>query len=269
VRANWIWLHCFGTGLSTTPENFGLSGVEPSHPELLEFLAAEFVRSGWSLKHMLRLVLSSTAFRQSSAPHAAGLAADPTNRLVWRFPVQRLDAESVRDAMLAASGELDDTRGGPPVLLKGFNSDGPKGEVEPIEPPGPRRRTLYVQRRRNVLPTFLQVFDLPSIEATCTDRPRSTVALQSLAQLNSGFARGRAAALADRLTAAASADEARIDLAFALCTGREPAPADRAEAVAFLREQAAAYAPAADAPRRALVDLCQIMFLGNAFLYID
>jgi hypothetical protein len=269
VRANWIWLHCFGTGLSTTPENFGLSGVEPSHPELLEFLAAEFVRSGWSLKHMLRLVLSSTAFRQSSAPHAAGLAADPTNRLVWRFPVQRLDAESVRDAMLAASGELDDTRGGPPVLLKGFNSDGPKGEVEPIEPPGPRRRTLYVQRRRSTLPTFLQVFDLPSIEATCTDRPRSTVALQALAQLNSGFARGRAAALADRLTAAASADEARIDLAFALCTAREPAPADRAEAVAFLREQAAAYAPAADAPRRALVDLCQIMFLSNAFLYID
>jgi hypothetical protein len=103
VRANWIWLHCFGSGLSPSPENFGLSGVEPSHPELLELLAAELVESGWSLKQMLRLVLCSTAFRQQSGPHAAGLAADPLNRLLWRFPLQRLDAESIRDAMLAVS----------------------------------------------------------------------------------------------------------------------------------------------------------------------
>ncbi len=269
VRANWIWLHCFGTGLSTTPENFGLSGQEPSHPELLEFLAAEFVRSGWSLKRVLRTVLCSTAFRQASAAHAAGLEADPSNRLVWRFPVQRLDAESIRDAMLAVSGGLDDALGGPPVGLKGVLLYGAKGEVEPDEPPGPRRRTLYVQRRRSVLPTFLEVFDLPSIQDTCAERPRSTVALQSLAQLNSAFSRGRAAAFADRLIAAADNAEARVDLAFSLCTGRGPAPADREAAVAFLAEQRAAYAPAADAPRRALVDFCQIMFLSNAFLYVE
>ena len=269
VRANWIWLHCFGSGLSPSPENFGLSGVEPSHPELLELLAAELVESGWSLKQMLRLVLCSTAFRQQSGPHAAGLAADPLNRLLWRFPVQRLDAESIRDAMLVISGDLDDALGGPPVLLEGVDGHGSKGEVTPEETPGRQRRTLYVQRRRSVLPNFLQVFDLPAITATCAERPRSTVALQSLAQLNSAYSRSRAAALADRLIDAAGDDEGRIRLAFALCTSREPDPADRAAAVAFLREQEAIYAPAAAAPRLALVDLCQIMFASNAFLYID
>jgi hypothetical protein len=268
VRANWIWLHCFGTGLSTTPENLGLSGMEPSHPELLEFLAAEFERSGWSLKHMLRLVLHSTAFRQSSAPHAAGLTADPANRLLWRFPVQRLDAESIRDAMLAIGGALDDAVGGPPVMLQGLDGHGATGEVEPCEPPGPQRRTLYVQRRRNSLPTFLQVFDLPGITATCADRPRSTVALQSLAQLNSAFSRSRAAALADRLGDEAD-DDARIRLAFTLCTAHEPTPEERAAALGFLRSQREVYAPAADAARRALVDFCQIMFVSNAFLYVD
>jgi mono/diheme cytochrome c family protein len=269
VRANWIWLHCFGTGLSTSPENFGLSGIEPSHPELLEFLAAELVRSGWSLKHVLRQVLCSTAFRQSSRPHAAGLTADPVNRLLWRFPLQRLDAESIRDAMLAVSGDLDNAVGGPPVLLQGLDGHGTNGEVEPCETPGRQRRTLYVQRRRNALPTFLQVFDLPGITATCAERPRSTVPLQSLAQLNSTFSRSRAGALADRLITAADDDEARVRLAFTLCTAREPDSADRTAAVAFLEEQREFHAPAADAPRRALVDLCQILFASNAFLYLD
>jgi hypothetical protein len=269
VRANWIWLHCFGAGLSTTPENLGLSGMEPSHPQLLEFLSAELVRSGWSLKHMLRLVLGSTAFRQSSAPFAAGLAADPANRLLWRFPLQRLDAESIRDAMLAVGGDLNPTVGGPPLTLDGMDGHGAAGEVEPRTTPGLQRRTLYVQRRRSVLPTFLQVFDLPGITATCADRPRSTVALQSLAQLNSGFSRSRAAALADRLIATADDDDARVRLAFVLCIGREPDPADRAAAVAFLGEQRAIHAPATDAPRRAVIDLCQIIFATNAFLYID
>jgi mono/diheme cytochrome c family protein len=269
VRANWIWLHCFGAGLSTTPENFGLSGIEPSHPELLEYLAAELMESGWSLKHMLRLVLCSTAFRQQSGPHAAGLAADPLNRLLWRFPLQRLDAESIRDAMLAVSGDLDDAIGGPPVMLEGLDGHGSSGEVEPRETPGRQRRTLYVQRRRSALPTFLQVFDFPSITATCTERPRSTVPLQSLAQLNSSFSRSRAGALADRLIAAADDDEGRVRLAFTLCISREPDSADQAAAVAFLHEQREIHAPAADAPRRALVDFCQILFAGNAFLYLD
>ena len=183
--------------------------------------------------------------------------------------MQRLDAESIRDAMLVISGDLDDALGGPPVLLEGVDGHGSKGEVTPEETPGRQRRTLYVQRRRSVLPNFLQVFDLPAITATCAERPRSTVALQSLAQLNSAYSRSRAAALADRLIDAAGDDEGRIRLAFALCTSREPDPADRAAAVAFLREQEAIYAPAAAAPRLALVDLCQIMFASNAFLYID
>ena len=269
VRANWIWLHCFGVGLTTSAENFGLSGAEPSHPDLLECLAAELVQSGWSLKHVLRLVVRSTAFRQSSDPHAAGLAADPGNRLLWRFPLQRLDAESIRDTMLAVSGDLDDTLGGPPVPLEGLDGHGATGEVEPRSTPGRERRTLYVQRRRNVLPTFLQVFDFPGITATCTERPSSTVPLQSLAQLNSRFSRERAAALADRLLDEAADDEGRIRLAFTLCTGRGPSPADGAAALAFLGEQRALHAPATDASRRALVDLCQIIFASNAFLYID
>jgi hypothetical protein len=213
--------------------------------------------------------MRSTAFRQSSAPHATGLAADPRSRLLWRFPLQRLDAESIRDTMLAVGGDLDDAIGGPPVMLQGLDGHGTNGEVEPCQTPGRQRRTLYVQRRRSALPTFLQVFDLPGITATCAERPCSTVPLQSLAQLNSGFSRGRAGALADRLIGAAADEEARVRLAFTLCIGREPGPADRAAAVAFLHEQEQIHAPAADAPRRALVDLCQVMFASNAFLYID
>jgi hypothetical protein len=154
-------------------------------------------------------------------------------------------------------------------MLQGLDGPGAGGEVEPCETPGRQRRTLYVQRRRNALPTFLQVFDLPGITATCAERPRSTVPLQSLAQLNSRFSRSRAAALADRLIAAADDDEARVRLAFALCTSREPVSADRAAAMAFLHEQRTFHAPAADAGRRALVDFCQILFASNAFLYLD
>lgn len=213
--------------------------------------------------------MRSTAFRQSSAPHATGLAADPRSRPLWRFPLQRLDAESIRDTMLAVGGDLDDAIGGPPVMLQGLDGHGTNGEVEPCQAPGRQWRTLYVQRRRCSLPTFLQVFDLPGITATCAERPCSTVPLQSLAQLNSGFSRSRAGALADRLIGAAADEEARVRLAFTLCIGREPGPADRAAAVAFLHEQEQIHAPAADAPRRALVDLCQVMFASNAFLYID
>jgi hypothetical protein len=268
VRVNWLWQNHFGTGLVSTPENFGISGAPPSNPALLEHLAAEFVRSGWSLKTMHRLVLHSAAFRQASVATKQAFAVDPDNRLLWRYSLRRLDAESVRDAMLAVSGELDLSLGGPPVPLDGVDGHGATGEVT-VREGKTQRRSVYVQRRRNVLPTFLQLFDFPAIAGTCADRPSSTVVLQSLAQLNSSMARQRAAAFADRLTREADDEAARVRRAFVLCAGRPPSADELTAAGDFLREQRTVYAATNDAPRKALADFCQMLFASNLFLYVE
>jgi Protein of unknown function (DUF1553)/Protein of unknown function (DUF1549)/Planctomycete cytochrome C len=271
VLANRIWQDHFGTGLVATPENLGYTGSTPSHPELLEFLAAELARSGWSAKAMHRMIVTSTAYRQSSAPRPEAARADPDNRLLARYPLRRLDAESIRDAMLAASGELDDRPGGPYVPT--HRTDSGEVAVDPTTP-GATRRSVYLQHRRTQLASLLEVFDAPSIVATCTRRQPSTVPLQSLSLLNSDFVAARAARLVDRLGPECdhcSQDDARIERAFLLVTGRLPTGAERNAAGRFLREQPARYPgrDAAEALRRAYVDFCQMLLASNAFLYVE
>ena len=196
VLANRIWQHHFGTGLAATSDNLGYTGTPPTHPELLEFLAAELVRSGWSAKALHRLIVTSAVYRQSSAPRPEAARVDPDNRLLARYPLRRLDAESIRDAMLAASGELDDRPGGPYVPTKHADS----GEVVvPESTPGAHRRSIYLQQRRTQLASLLDVFDAPSIVTTCTRRLPSTIPLQSLSLLNSDFVVARARRLAERI----------------------------------------------------------------------
>ncbi len=267
VMVNRIWQHHFGTGIVATVDNLGASGARPSHPELLDYLAAEFVRSGWSVKAMHRRILTSAVYRQSSAPREGLETADGDNRLLTRFPLRRLDAEAVRDAMLHVAGELDERAGGHYVP----STRTPEGTVEVAETSdGARRRSIYMQQRRTQVVTFLQLFDAPSIVTTCGKRSLSTVPLQSLFLLNSEFARARGKTFAARLEREAGGDTTRrLDLAFRLACGRPPRQEDRALCESFLGKQLAVYGRAKDADSRTWADLCQMLLASNAFLYVE
>ncbi|MGE3818023.1 MAG: DUF1553 domain-containing protein [Isosphaeraceae bacterium] len=271
ITVNRVWQYHFGTGLVATPENFGYSGAPPSHPELLEELAAGFIESGWSLKTLHRRIVTSTAYRRAGTPVDARRSAevDPANRLLGHFPSRRLDAEALRDALLAISGELDETPSGPYVPT--IRRD--DGEVIVDEKnPGARRRSIYLQQRRTQLASFLEVFDTPSIVTSCPKRSVSTIPLQSLSLLNGGFARRRALALADRLEREAGPDlDARLDRAFLLAAGRPPGADERAIAHEFLQAQPTHYAELSqpEALRHSWTDLCQMLLASNAVLYVD
>ena len=169
VLANRIWQHHFGTGLAATSENLGYTGSPPTHPELLEFLASELVRSGWRPKALHRRILRSSVYRQSSARNPEAGRVDPDNHLLARFPLLRLDAEAIRDAMLVASGELDPRQGGPYVATERTGT----GEVVVEEnTAGATRRSVYLQQRRTQTNSLLEVFDSPSLVTTCTRRCR-------------------------------------------------------------------------------------------------
>lgn len=267
VMVNRIWQQHFGIGLVPTPDNFGRSGTPPSHPELLDYLASEFVRSGYSIKALHRHILTSATYRQSSAINETALAIDPDNRLLWHYPLRRLDAEAIRDAMLAVAGELDPRMGGPFVATRRV----PEGSVEVDESrAGARRRSVYLQQKRTQVTTLLDLFDAPSIVANCAFRTSSTVPLQSLALLNSTFARLRAQAFARRLAESANSDPgARLRMGFVLALGRQPLTEEFAAAQRFLQRQRLEYASQQDSEQRAWVDLCQMILASNAFLYLD
>jgi hypothetical protein len=267
VMVNRIWQHHFGVGLVATPDNLGQSGAVPANHELLEYLAGEFIRSGWSIKAMHRLIVTSAVYRQTSTPSALFSKIDPDNRLLGHFPLRRLDAEALRDAMLSVAGELDLRAGGPYVPSQRTA----EGVVEiPENHEGARRRSVYLQQRRTQVVTFLQLFDAPAIVGSCGMRTTSTVPLQALALLNSDFARARAAAFARRLARVASADaDARLDLAFRIACSRLPTAEERDSARRFLDVQRTVYRSQTDGELRAWSDLCQMVLASNAFLYVE
>ncbi|MCC7420986.1 MAG: PSD1 domain-containing protein [Planctomycetaceae bacterium] len=265
VQVNRLWQRCFGRGLVATPDNLGVSGSPPTHPELLDHLAREFVLSGWDVRHVLRLIVKSAAFRQRSDAPPEQIAADPDNRLLSRFPVQRLDAEAIRDSLLAVSGDLDPQNSGPPIRTE-RNGD---GEVLVNESQaGALRRAVFLFQRRTQVTSFLQVFDAPSIVFHSTHRPSSTTPLQSLALLNSEFSFARAESFARRLETLAD-EPRRVRRAFLEALGRAPREAEASAALEFLRTQAESRGGASDARRAAWVDFCQSLFASNEFLYID
>ena len=266
VHVNRVWRQYFGRGIVATTDNLGLTGTPPTHPELLEELAAGFVADGWSQKELHRRIVTSAVYRQSSAPRAEGLARDRDNRLWWRWPVRRLEAEVIRDAMLAVAGQLDPQPAGPYVPTRQTAI----GEVIVEEQvPGAWRRSVYLQQRRSQTPSFMKVFDAPSVATICTTRPSSTVPLQSLALLNSDFAIARAEAFAQRLlTETDGSTTALVRRAWRLAMGRDPTANEAALAGEFLESQRGQY-PAADAPRWATTDFCQMLLASSAFLYVE
>jgi hypothetical protein len=275
VLANRIWQHHFADGLCGTSDNLGYTGAAPTHPELLEYLATDLARFGWSAKALHRLILNSSVYRQSSNPRPEATRVDPDNRLLARFPLRRLDAEAIRDAMLAASGELDDRHGGLYVPTHRIAS----GEVVVDESTvGATRRSVYLQARRTQTNSLLEVFDAPSIVTTCTRRSPSTIPLQSLSLLNAGFVVARAARLALRLErdcnhipAGNARDDARIIRGFLLTTGRAPDQLEYGAACRFIATQPSRYPGLSeiDALSHAWTDFCQTLLASNAFLYVE
>jgi hypothetical protein len=201
VMANRVWLHLMGRGLVQTPSDFGRLGARPTHPELLDWLAAELIQSGWNLKQLQRVILVSTAYRQSSRRDPAMQAIDDDNRFYWRSNVRRLDAEVVRDRLLATTGQLDPTAFGPATPIK----EDETGQV--IVDSTNRRRSIYIQQRRTQPVAMLQAFDAPVMETNCEIRPASTVATQSLMLMNGDLILDQATALATAILDTAESTE--------------------------------------------------------------
>jgi hypothetical protein len=281
---NRIWKHHFDRAIVTTLDNFGKSGQRPSHPELLDWLAVEFVRRGWSIKAMHRLIMTSSTYRQSSRVTAEHERLDPDNRLLSRIPLRRLDAESVRDSLLAVSGRLDTTAFGPADAIEAR----PDGTFAAVASATGWRRTIYVRQRRTEIPTLLEDFDLPPMNPNCIERPVSTVAPQALHLMNNAMIHDLAAAMADRVaTAAGPGSDAsqRIELAYRTAIGRPPTPQEQTLAAATLTrfaEEWTAHLTAQAGPEsadektiaqqsanRALGNLCHALMNSAEFLNID
>jgi hypothetical protein len=279
VLVNRLWLHHFGEGIVATPDNFGHTGASPTHPELLDWLATEFVLRGWSIKQMHRLIMTSSTYRQTSTPDAASQASarqiDPDNRLLWRQPMRRLEAEVLRDTVLTVAGNLNPTMFGPPVPM----TRQPDGEVNTPAGMTGLRRSVYLQVRRSQPLTLLQVFDQPVMETNCTRRGISTVATQALTLLNSSFLIQEAEAFGARVAKEKPEDAASHALLVAF--GRPATDNERARFAAFLQSQASRQLPTLTngksataeqqekARQLALTDLCHMLLTANEFAFVD
>ena len=247
VIVNRVWQWHFGEGLVRTPSNFGMRSEAPSHPKLLDWLAARFVDDGWSLKKLHRRIMLSTAYRRSSVAARDQVSRDPENRWLGRFAPRRLDAEEVRDAMLCVSGRLDRTPGGP--------------AADDIDTP---RRSLYVQTARWDRSSFAMLFDAANPDSSTEKRTVSTVAPQALLFLNHPFVFTQARSLAERLAALAAGDDnARIERAYQLLFGRSARPEELEVCRGFLFRSGRPRAEA-DWPGLAHLLLC-----SNEFVYVD
>jgi hypothetical protein len=284
VWVNRLWHYHFGRGIVATPGDFGLAGDPPTHPELLDYLASELVDSGWSTKRVHRHIVQSSAYRQTSTSAIvdAGATADADNRYLWHFPARRLESEALRDAILAVSGELAPTAGGPGVDTSARNEkkdeNGQSGDDEP-----PRieslRQSVYLQQRRDRPAPMQQLFDGPTTNESCPRRHVSTVSLQPLFLLNSEFMVDRARAFARRVYDQAGDDVSRqIEIACITALGRSPDDDERQAAVDFFadggdndgaRETASGVEDAAEETPRRLIQFCHALLNLNEFVYIE
>ncbi|NOX98138.1 MAG: DUF1553 domain-containing protein, partial [Verrucomicrobia bacterium] len=248
VWVNRLWQYHFGQGIVSTPSDFGTQGAKPSHPQLLDWLSAELMDNAWSTKHIHRLIVMSATYKQQRKFDAKNAGIDPENRLLWNWPRRRLQAEVIRDSVLAATGELDVTIGGPSVPVEREESE--------------LRRTLYLTQRRSEMPAVMKMFDGPENVSSCSARGVSTVALQPLYLLNSKFMSRRAQALAGKVRDFAGDDVgSQVEILFLRTLGRAPDTEELKNGRAFL--------DVGKAEREdALVRLCLALLNVNEFVYI-
>jgi hypothetical protein len=257
VLVNRLWQHHFGEGIVNTPSDFGRNGAAPIHPELLDWLASEFINSGWSIKHMQRLIVLSATWRQTSAPNSAATARDAASRLLWRFPPRRLEAEAIHDSMLAISGTLDLRMGGPGYSVFAPNSNyvrvyDPKAEYGPAE----WRRMVYQTKVRMAQDSTFGAFDCPDAGQASPKRSRSTTPLQALNLFNSGFVLQQAEQFAARLQRDSGASPAaQVKRGFLLAFSRQPSSDEARTCEQLVRAHG-------------LPALCRVLLNANEFLSI-
>jgi hypothetical protein len=258
VMVNRIWQHHFGQGLVATPSDFGANGGRPTHPELLDWLAAEFVAGGWRMKALHRLMVTSAVYRQASAPRVEALVIDAGTQLLWRFGPRRLEAEPIRDSILAVSGALDLSPGGPGYEVFEPNDNyvhvyTPKVEFGPAE----WRRMIYQNKPRMEQDEVFGTFDCPDAGQVAPRRNRSTTPLQALNLLNSRFMLEQSSLFAERLMREAGAEPApQVRRAFQLAFQRDPDPAEQAAAQALIASHG-------------LSVFCRALLNANEFIHTD
>ncbi len=274
VMVNRVWQQLFGRGIVPTSDNFGAQGQRPTHPELLEWLARDFVAGGWRIKPLIRQMMLSTAYRQSSREEAGpGETLDPGNELLWRMRLRRLESEAVRDAMLSVSGTLNPAAGGPPIAINA-RPDGMVTAAEKLPNPGDSwRRSLYFVTRRAYNLSILTTFDQPLVATNCLRRDTSAVPLQSLVMLNDAFVADQAEHFARRIERAGVNGDQRIAMAFRLALAREPTADEVAIGRELLARQSRLAHSAGTSPevaaQQALAQLCLALFNTSEFLYIE
>jgi hypothetical protein len=272
VMVNRIWQYHFGKGIVPTPSDFGSQGRPPTHPELLDYLARRFIESGWSLKAMHRLMMLSRTYQMASADSAANAAIDVANEYLWRFNRRRLDAESIRDAMLAVSDTLDHSRGGPhpfPHPTKwNYTQHNPFKAVYDSN-----RRSVYLMTQRIQRHPFLALFDGPDTNASTAFRVTSTTPLQALYLMNDPFVHAQAKKFAERLLAERTDDAGRLERAFLLLYGRPPRDDERDATADYLAKISetlkTAGAASGELPTKAWESLARALLLSNEFVYVD
>jgi len=299
VLVNRVWMHHFGKGIVPSVADFGKLGQEPSHPELLDWLASNFMKQeGWSMKKLHRLIMTSEAYRQVSTRDAAKERIDPDNALLGRMNVLRMEAEAMRDSMLFVSGKLLDKAGGSPIPVMLTEEGQAVLGVDTTDTAGRQtgkfiplngedlRRSVYVQARRTRTLNMLETFDAPNMtECSCTERTSTTVSPQSLLLMNNGYMREYAEYFAERLQKETPADlKTQIDHAFRLAYARHPSAKEAARSAEFVNAQTAYYkehpspleyavGPAsktnADPSLLGLAALCHALMSANEFLYVD
>jgi hypothetical protein len=270
VMVNRIWHYHFGKGIVGTPSDFGVMGERPTHPELLDWLAREFVRGGWSMKHMHRLILNSATWQQSSDERKDAAEVDPGNRLLWAYPRHRLEGEAIRDAALYISGLLNPTVGGPsvyPELPSGMGALRGGWKVNTVA--GERnRRSVYIFVKRNQRYPMLEALDMPDTHESCPRRSVTTTAPQALTLINDRVVLEWAQALAAR----AQASPSPIETAFRLAYARQPDSWEKDTAATFLAKQEGVIAKEgknAEVSAAALTDLCHMLLSSNEFAYVN
>jgi hypothetical protein len=278
VLANRVWGWHFAQAIVRTPNDFGAQGEEPTHPELLDFLARELTDHGWSLKHLHRLIMLSHTYRMSSVPGAAAAREDPVNLWLGHFPRRRLEGEEIRDAMLACAGRLNVERFGKPVVpplgreeLTGLFDAKNKWPVT-RDPAAHTRRSVYLLVRRTFTYPMFSGFDPPELMTSCARRLQTIVPAQALTMLNSPVAREQSAAFARRILQEAGGDaEVAIGRAWLLAYGRPITQAETRRAREFLdrRTQLLASSPSRSPGEAAMAELCLVLFNANEFLFVD
>jgi hypothetical protein len=257
---NRVWQYHFGRGIVATPSDFGRNGIAPTHPELLDYLADEFVKNGESIKKLHKLIVTSATYRQSSATNEKAAAVDADNLLLWRASRTRLEAEEVRDAVLAVSGKLDLKAGGPGYDLFHYTDDKSPVydhlDVASINNPANWRRTVYRFVVRSVPNPFLESLDCPDPSINTPVRTSTITALQSLALMNDPFIIKQSECFADRLSKLASDPAGQIKAGFHIAFGRAPTDAETNDLLPFVQQQG-------------LPSLCRVLFNTNEFFFVD